>query len=183
MSPQIDQQHYPAAARLFHWLTAVLVLFNIAAGIAMNRLPDGPLPDLLYELHRSVGALLLVIVLARLVNRMTFSAPPLPQDLPWLQRFAASAVHAALYVLLVVQPLLGWVASSAYRAPITIFWLFELPPIWPEDRAFSDRLFVLHAWIGWTIGALLCAHIAGALYHLVIRRDGVFQRMWRGYPA
>ena len=67
---------------------------------------------------------------------------PLPDDIPAVQQHAAHATHWALYALLMVQPFVGWIATSAYRAPIMVFGLFELPPIWPQDRALSDQLFL-----------------------------------------
>jgi cytochrome b561 len=159
-----------------------LVLAIVPLGIAMGNVGEGRLADTLYDLHRSLGVLLMPVLLLRLIYRASFTAPPLPSDIPRLQRLVATAVHHLLYLLLVIQPLLGWVASSAYRAPITVFWLFDLPPIWPEDRALSDRLFELHESIGIAIAILLCAHIAGALFHHFIRRDDVLLRMWPQAP-
>ena len=173
---------YSPVARALHWLTAALVLFMLPAGILMaNVMPDGPGKDLLFHLHRSIGALLLPIMVFRLSYRLTHPPAPLPADIPWVQRFAAENTHRLLYVLLIVQPLVGWVATSAYRAPVLVFWLFELPPIWPEDRAFSERLFAAHRFIGIVIALLLCAHIAGALFHHFIRKDTVLLRMVRGW--
>jgi cytochrome b561 len=104
--------------------------------------------------------------------------PPLPSDIPAVQQFAATSVHVGLYVLLIVQPIVGWIGTSAFRAPILVFWLFELPPIWPQDRAFSDQVFVVHRAIGFLIVLLLAAHIGAALFHHFVRRDGVLLRMW-----
>ncbi len=174
---------YSVSARAFHWVTALIVIFMIVAGILMLNMPDGPIPDALYTLHRSVGICLIPIAFARLFYRMTWTAPPLPADLPAVQQFAAHFVQASLYILIIVQPLIGWIATSAYRAPISMFWLFDMPPIWPEDRAFSDRMFRVHAIAGYLMAALICAHIAGALFHHVIRKDNVLMRMLTGRAA
>src|SRR5229473_2597650 len=92
----------------------------------------------------------------------------------------ARATHWGLYGLLMVQPFVGWVATSAYRAPIVVFGLFELPPIWPQDRPLSDRLFVVHALIGAAIACLAAVHIGAALYHHFVRKDRVLMRMITG---
>ena len=105
---------------------------------------------------------------------------PLPGDIAPMQRIAAEATHWALYVLLIVQPLTGWIATSAYPAPVVVFGWFELPPIWPQDRAFSDRLFSFHALTGIAIACLVAAHISAALYHHFVRRDRVLLRMISG---
>jgi cytochrome b561 len=81
---------------------------------------------------------------------------------------------------LLVQPFVGWIATSAYPAPIPVFGLFQLPPIWHADRAFSDRMFSVHRWIGMTIALLAAMHIAAALYHHFVRRDLILIRMLRG---
>lgn len=172
----IPVQAYTSTARALHWLTAALVLTIIPAGIVMGYL-EGPASDFLYHIHRSLGVTLIPIIFYRLFYRLTHTPLPLPADIDAMQRFVAETVHWLLYGLLVVQPIIGWVATSAYRAPVLFFWTFELPPIWPENRAFSEQLFVVHKWMGFTIAALLCAHIAGALFHYFIRKDGVLQRM------
>ncbi len=171
---------YTLTARVLHWVTASLVLFNLPLGLVIANNWGGPLQDPLYNLHRSIGALIIPIILVRLVYRLGHSPPPLPDEIPPLQRFAANATHWALYALLIAQPFLGWIGTSAYRAPIVVFGLFELPPIWPEDRAFSDRVLFLHSLTGLAIALLLAAHIGAALHHHFVRRDGILARMTTG---
>jgi cytochrome b561 len=171
---------YTLTARTLHWLTATLVLLNLPLGLVIANNWGGPLQDQLYDLHRSIGALIIPIILVRLLYRLGHAPAPLPDDIPPLQQFAANATHWALYALLIVQPFLGWIGTSAYRAQIVVFGLFELPPIWPEDRAFSDRVLLLHSFVGLTIAVLLAAHIGAALQHHFVRRDGILMRMISG---
>ena len=178
--PQANPPAYTPVARWLHWVTAVLVLFMLPAGILMANMDGGPTKDVLFHLHRSIGVILMPIVAFRLFYRLGHPPLPLPHDIPGIQRLAAESTHWMLYGLLLVQPILGWIATSAYRAPILVFWLFELPPIWPEDRAVSERLFAVHRLLGIGIGLLVMAHIAGALFHHFIRRDTVLMRMVRG---
>jgi cytochrome b561 len=180
MTARSNEQGYSFAARVLHWITAVIVIGMIPAGIYMANASPGPTQDLLFHLHRSFGVVLLPIVLARLAYRFQHPPPPLPNDVPAVQRSAAHAVHYALYALLIVQPIVGWIATSAYRAPIHVFWTFTLPPIWPVDRAFSERMFLVHRVLGITIAILALMHIAAALYHHFVRRDAVRMRMLRG---
>lgn len=173
------EQAYTSTAKLLHWVTAALVLFMVPAGILMANMPDGPTKNLLFHLHRSFGVVLIPIILFRVFYRVTHPPAPLPPDLPPLMRFAAEANHIALYALLIVQPFVGWIATSAYRAPILVFWLFELPPIWPENRPFSERMFTFHRLMGFGIALLLVPHIGAALFHHFIRKDTVLLRMLR----
>jgi cytochrome b561 len=171
---------YSVSARVLHWLTAVLVLAMVPLGIVIANEWGGPLQERLYNLHRSVGALLIPIVIVRLLYRLTHPPLPLTADIPLIQQRAAHAVHWTLYALLLVQPFVGWVATSAYRAPMPMFGLFELPPIWPVDRSLSGQLFVVHRTIGIVIAAIATVHIAAALYHHFVRRDRVLMRMITG---
>ena len=168
---------YTLTARILHWITAALVLIMVPIGVAMANADFGGAQDTLYHLHRSIGVLLLPIVVIRLIYRLRNPAPPLPADIPWIQQLAAHMTHWGLYTLLIVQPVVGWIATSAYRAPIKVFWLFELPPIWPVDQAFSERMFVMHRWLGIALAGLLCGHIGAALHHHFVRKDGVLYRM------
>src|SRR4029450_12940033 len=108
---------YTVTARVLHWLVAALVLFQIPAGIIIANECGGPVQERLYDLHKSVGAVLRPLVLARVIYRAT--QPP-PQS-------AAHTTPWTLYALLIVQPLVGLIATSAYPAPIPIFGLFDLP--------------------------------------------------------
>jgi len=168
---------YTMGARLLHWVTAALILVMIPLGVVIANDWGGALQDQLYDLHRSIGAVLIPIVLLRLFVRWARPPAELPDDVPALQRRVARAMHACLYVLLVTQPLVGWMATSAYGAPISVFGWFDLPPICAENKAVSELLFLGHAGLGLTLGALATVHIAAALYHHFMRRDRVLMRM------
>jgi len=171
---------YSVTARVLHWITAMLVLIMLPLGVIITNEWGGPLQDPLYDLHRSIGTVIIPLVILRLGYRLTHPPLPLPEDIPPVQQLAARATHWGLYGLLIVQPFVGWVATSAYPAPIMVFGLFELPPIWPQDRALSERLFVVHALIGAAIAGLAALHIGAALYHHFVRKDSVLMRMITG---
>jgi cytochrome b561 len=171
---------YSVAARTLHWVTAALVLLMVPLGIVIANEWGGPIQEPLYNLHKSVGAVVLVIVGLRLIYRLTHPPLPLPDDVPPLQQKAARTVHWLLYGMLLAQPLIGWIATSAYPAPLPVFGLFELPRIWPEDRAVSERLFAVHRWLGLAIAAVAVLHISAALHHHFVRKDRVLMRMVSG---
>jgi cytochrome b561 len=178
MMPQpIPVDRYTPVAIALHWTTAALVLFMIPAGLLMGALPEGKLQDLLFNLHRSCGVLIFPLVFIRLIYRWRNPPPTLPDDLHPLQKLAAHLTHYALYGLLLLNPLLGWWATSAYGATVNVFWLFDLPPLVGQNRPFSETLFLVHSVVGITIALLIAMHIAGALYHHFIRRDRILLRM------
>lgn len=171
---------YTATARALHWLTAVLVITMIVVGLVMANMSGGPTQNLLFNLHRSTGAVLIPIILYRLLYRMMHPPPPLPDEIPAIQKLAAEGLHWTLYALLVAQPIIGWMATSAYRAPIVVFGLFELPPIAPENRAFSEQAFAVHRVLGILLALLIIGHVGAALFHHFVRKDHVLTRMLRG---
>jgi len=168
---------YSTTARVLHWTTAALVLVMIPIGLIMANFSLGPTGDVLYDIHRSIGATLIPVVLVRLAYRLAHPPPPLPDDIPAVQQLAAHLTHWMLYMLLIVQAFVGWIATSAYRAPINVFWLFELPPIWPVDQPYSEKMFALHRGLGIALALLICMHIGAALFHHFVRKDDVLMRM------
>jgi cytochrome b561 len=168
---------YPPSSKWLHWLVAASVLIMIPIGIAMGRVAQGPLQDTHYSLHKSFGILVLLLMVARLINRVVIGAPAPEPGLARWQRAVSSATHGLLYVLLVLQAIGGWLANSAYGAPTPFFGLFELPALRGKDQALADQLFAGHRFFGFVIAALAAMHIAGALQHYFIKGDGVLQRM------
>jgi cytochrome b561 len=168
---------YPASSKWLHWLVAASVLLTVPIGILLPYLAPGPVQDGLYNFHKSLGVAILVLMALRLINRISVGAPAPEPGLERWQRAVSSAVHGMLYLLLVIQPLLGYWANSAYGASTPVFGLFEIPAIGSNDQAFAEKLFALHRWIGILIALLAAMHIGAALQHYFIFKDGVLQRM------
>ncbi len=171
---------YTATARALHWIVAVLVLLMIPLGVVITNEWGGPAQIFLYNLHKSIGATLIPIVLFRLFCRLKNPPPPLPSDIPAIQQFAASATHWALYGLILAQPIVGYIMTSAYPAPVPFFGLFNLPAIWPANRALSEQLSVVHLYLGIAIAVVAAVHIGAALFHHFVRKDRVLMRMIAG---
>jgi cytochrome b561 len=169
--------HYPATSKLLHWLVAICVLTTAPVAIAMVRVSQGPTQDALYNFHKSLGVLILILMILRLINRLVVGAPIADPGIePW-QKTVSSIVHTSLYVLLLAMPIVGYIANSVYGASTPFFGLFDLPPIVGKNEALATQLFTLHRWAGWIVIVLALTHISGALYHHFIRRDNVLKRM------
>jgi cytochrome b561 len=171
---------YTPIARVLHWTIAALVLFMLPLGVVIANEWGGPAQTFLYNLHKSIGATLIPLVIVRLLYRLSNPPPPLPSDLPAIQQFAAHATHWALYALLLAQPIVGYIMTSAYPAPVPFFGLFNLPAIWPENRALSDQLVVVHMYFGLAIAAVAAMHFGAALFHHFVRKDRILMRMISG---
>ena len=168
---------YAPLAKLIHWIMAAFVLSIIPIGITMTSLPSGKLQDNLFEIHESFGATILALACLRVAVRLIRGAPPPYEGLADWQRVASWVTHHLLYVLIFVVPLLGWAGASAYRAPISVYGLFTLPPIVAENRHLSDIIFLFHISAAYLLTATLVVHIGAALMHGFVARDGVLGRM------
>lgn len=172
---------YSRAARRLHWAVAAFVaclipvgLYMVARGAATNF--DG-LTDTFYSWHKLLGFVVLWLMVVRLLVRIRRGAPPPVATLTPVERAASHTVHIALYVLLLVVPLLGWAGVSAYPA-LTVFGLFDLPAILPANETLAGRILDAHKLLALCLGLVALAHIAAALRHRFIKRDGVMRRMW-----
>jgi cytochrome b561 len=167
---------YSLPARLAHWLTAAFVVLAFFVGLTMLRVGQGSLQDQLFDWHRSFGATIFALAALRLLWRLRHPAPPLPEMPGWM-RAAAWLSHRLLYAFMLALPLLGWLGSSAFGAPVHIYGLFDLPPLVKPDRPLADVVLAIHRYGAFALAALVVLHVGAALYHLLVRRDGVFRRM------
>jgi cytochrome b561 len=172
-------QKFTPVARLLHWIMAVAILAMLFIGVAMVA----SLSDYhrLVSIHEPLGILILVLVAIRLVYRLFHPAPPLPDDMPGLLRFAAKASHVVLYALMFALPLVGWGMLSAAGFPIAPTPWLHLPAILPQNDALHALLRPTHTILAFLLFATFLAHFGAALTHVLIFRDGVFQSMgsWR----
>lgn len=169
---------YSASAKMMHWFVAAAVLALLAMGPVMKRLvPEGSLRDNLYIFHEALGALVLIVMVVRLARRVAFGVPAPEGSMPLVEQRASLWAQYALYVLLFLTTVLGWAGTNAYGDPVSLFGLFDFPAIVGKDQPLSDRIFVWHLICGILIGAIVALHVAGALYHWLVKGDRVLQRM------
>jgi len=162
-------------ARLLHWLMAILILAMLFIGVSMVGDLSLRHPTLV-ELHKATGLALLVLVIVRIGLRLALPHPPLPRDLPAVQRIAAGASHLLLYGLMLAMPLLGWAMLSAGGYPRPL----QLPAIAPHDLQLYAILRQAHGWAGYLLFATVLVHLGAALMHALVRRAGVLRSMWPG---
>jgi cytochrome b561 len=188
-------------AKWLHWITAALIGIALPVGFAikyfttpeeaMLKAGDAAAAAYMatansikygvYAIHESAGLTIFIVVVLRLLWRLTHPAPPLPDSIPALQRRAAAAVHHTLYALLLLQSALGFVATNAWGFPMrddtAYLGFIQLPKFMEANSDLAGVLQTLHTIGGWSILVLLVLHIGGAIYHQAIRRDGTLLRM------
>lgn len=182
---------YSPRARLYHWLTAFLILIQIPVGLYMTYrgyemtyidaegatkigLFDA-LTGFLYDFHKSIGITILVLVLARLIYRLRNGAPASDPTLPPALIGISHLTHWAIYALLIAVPIVGYVGTSYYGA-LSAFGV-PLIAVTAKDEKFSEQVFELHETLAFALLALVVLHVAAAIYHKMIRKDRVVERM------
>ena len=167
---------YTAAAIAFHWGVALLVFLQLAIGWYMGTLGKGPDRSAWIALHKSFGLTVAALVLGRLLWRLTHPAPPLPGSMPAGERTAAHVNHYLLYVFLFVQPVSGYLSSS-FSGHKTAWFGIALPQWGWKSDAINAVFNGMHVTSAFILAALIALHVLAALKHLLVDRDGVFQRM------
>ena len=177
MTLRNSAQGYGAIAQGFHWLTLGLVAAMFAIAWYMTGLPLGPEKIKIYNLHKSIGVLIFTITLARLTWRQLSPPPPLPVEMSGLERGAARANHAALYFLLLLQPVMGIFHSWAANFPVVVFGLFTIPSPMAPSETLKEIFEFVHACGGWAILGLVALHGGAALRHHFLLRNDLLRRM------
>ena len=169
-------KHYPTPSVLLHWLTAVLILAAIPLGLYLSDLPLSPNKLKLISYHKWIGITVLFLFLPRLLMRLTRPVPPALEAPAW-QRFAASATHGLLYLLIIAVPLTGWLMGSAKGFPVVYLGFLPLPDLLAKDQALGDLFKTIHETLNNGLLALIGLHVAAALKHQFIDRDDTLIRM------
>jgi len=173
-------QSWGAPAKLLHWTVAVLVLAQIGLGWAAKSWHLSPTKLDLFVWHKSTGLLILLLMAVRVAWRSSNVSPSMPAGMATLERLAAHASHALLYVLLLVMPVTGWIINSAANIPFRIFWTIPLPAIVQPDKPFADAMARVHFALFIVLAVLLIVHIGAALRHHFVKRNNVLARMLPG---
>lgn len=162
--------------RLLHWVMAVCILAMLFIGVGMVSTVMPKYVPLLAT-HKTLGIIILVLVLIRLAVRFIYGAPPLPADLPAPMKLGAHLSHYALYALMIGMPLIGWAMLSAGGYPVVLYGNVRLPAIVSQSDSLHALLWNAHFYLAFAFFALVLLHLAAALFHALVRRDGVFTSM------
>ncbi|WP_342028803.1 cytochrome b [Aliiruegeria lutimaris] len=170
---------YTTPARLLHWTVALFVLLLIPAGFVMVQqgLPR-TLQNTLFLFHKNFGVIVLVLMLLRVAYRFFVRPPALPDHLPDWQRKIADISHRLLYVALFVMPISGYIRVRAGGFPIEGLDALGIGTLLPRSEMIANVAKTIHYLTAFAIVVLLMMHIGAALQHALLRRDGVFERMW-----
>jgi cytochrome b561 len=172
-------ERYSSMAIALHWLMALLIVAAFCLGVYMTGLSMSPTRLKLYNWHKWAGATILALAAVRLLWRL-LHRPPADLPAPAWQQTAAHIIHGLLYGLFFAVPLAGWAYSSAAGFPIVWMGVLPLPDLVSPDKALAALIKPWHRRLAWLLALTVLIHLAGALKHRFIDRDGLLQRMLPG---
>jgi cytochrome b561 len=167
---------YNPVSIAFHWVLALAIIGSFSVGIYMSDLPVSPTRLKLYSYHKWAGITILALSALRLLWRLTHQ-PPADLPMPAWQARVAHSTHFALYALFFAVPLVGWAYSSAAGFPVVVFGVLPLPDFVSPDKPLAEVLKATHGNLAFLLAFFVIGHIAGALKHQFIDRDGLLSRM------
>jgi cytochrome b561 len=174
-----EAARYNGIAIALHWLIAALIVGALGVGSYVAGLPLSPTRLKLINWHKWAGVTILALSAFRLLWRASHRPPP-DVAMPHWQLRIAHATHGLLYGLCLAVPLAGWAYSSAAGFPVVWFGVLPLPDLLPVDKALAPAVRTLHATLAWSLAAVAAGHVAAALWHQVVSRDHLLDRMrWR----
>ncbi len=167
---------YTRTAIALHWGIALLVAFIAALGLYMMSIEDEPGSGWYFNLHKSLGIAMAMLLVARLGWRLMNTPEPLSDAIPKWQRQLSRATQWLLYLLMALVPVAGYIGASYTKKGVQ--WFGLATPQWAlPDHDRAEQFFDIHSALVWVLVAFVGLHVLGALKHLLIDRDGVFQRM------
>jgi len=177
-SPAIER--HPLVTRVLHWATAVILVVSVSAILYRETTEQKTLRQVLMELHRQLGLLVLLLLVARVAVR---SVKGLVNHAPGpsaARRRAATVAHWSMYGVIAGLVLLGWALCNAHAIHLRLFGVIPLPDLVAADSDLADTLSDYHIWAAWVLLSLVVPHVLAALWHHYIRRDGVLTAMLPG---
>jgi cytochrome b561 len=170
-------ERFGLVAKTMHWLTLVLLVLSFTLAVSMVNMPFSPRKLEFYSWHKWVGVTIFLVAVLRLAWRLANPVPLQPEATPQWQRRLARLSHAALYTILIVMPVTGWIMSSALNLPVVYLGLVPIPSPFGVDRALGEAMKSVHLSLAIALLVLVAIHLLAALYHHFVRRDDVLRRM------
>ena len=175
--PTQTPSKWGGVSMFFHWLIALLIVTLATVGLIMTDMANSPTKISVFQLHKSIGITVLALAALRLVWRLAHRAPAPVAGTPRWQHLAASGTHAALYAMMFVMPISGWLFNSAANFPLKWFGLVKLPALWGPDRAVKAWALDVHVYGFYVLAVLVLLHVGAALWHHSYKKDETLVRM------
>jgi cytochrome b561 len=171
-------QKYPISSRILHWSMSAMIIFLLFLGIYMADFLDKDAPNKLeiYNLHKSFGVVVFILLVVRVLNRLIYKAPPLSNSFSKREIILSHIVHGSLYLLMALMPISGYFASNSFGFSVHFFSI-ELPRLVETNQDFGKFFAESHKIIGYSMIVLITLHFAGAMKHRLLDKDDTLKRM------
>ncbi len=173
----LQSQEIASTTKFFHWIIAFLVMMLLIVGFSFSWEQESPVKTILYSIHKSVGILVFILMIGRFFYRLKYPFPALPKATSLFRKILARSIEGFLYILLFIQPLIGWAMNSAAGYTVSFFNLFKLPSLCGKSLSYAIFFQEVHSIIGFLLVFLIGLHVMGALHHHFICKDSVLRRM------
>ena len=170
---------YGVISKNFHWIMTAVILFNFAIGLMLEDLEKGPLRFFLFNIHKSLGILVIILIVPRLLWRLVNSVPVALGGNKFLDKISKYA-HYFFYFILLVVAFSGWTYSSARGNVVSVFGLFSVPPLVEKNDVIAKLAVNVHKISVYVFIAVLVLHVLASLFHHFILKDKTLRRMWYG---
>ena len=170
-------QKYNLSMRVFHWLVSIIILTLLFVGFTMTGMPASDSKWQVYALHKSFGVLALIIVIMRVINRMKSEIPDYPVELNSRDIILSKMTVHALYLIMILMPLSGYLMSSLGGYPV-VFFGYTLPVWLPIKQDLATFFHSTHGFLGILLSVLIGLHLLGTIKHYLIERVNLLKRMW-----
>ena len=177
-SRHATQNRFTRTAIVLHWLVALMLIGQFALGWLLDEIPrNTPERGFWINQHKSIGLVIGLVILLRIVWRLRHAPPP-PLPMPLWQQRAADASHLAMYACMVLMPLSGYLASNFSKHGIKLFNTVALAPWGGDDKLLYAILNQTHKVTAVVFALLIGLHLLAVVKHALIDRDGLLSRMW-----
>lgn len=175
-----SSQSWGLVARLLHWLVAAMIVGQLITGWLAENTTDRDAGLILLRNHFQFGVILTGFIVMRVLWRLSNRSPQPPQGEPLWRERAAQVVHGLIYIVLIILPVAGYIVMVHMKVDMTVFGLFSVPTLFTppvEDERLWAGAWYVHYFAGWTLAGLIGLHVAAALFHQFVLRDGLIRRM------
>lgn len=175
-----SESQYGVVAKGFHWLLFLMLTFSVIAGNFLASMPKGAEKLEAAGMHKSFGAVILMLIFARFFWRLINVIPKDETNTPDMQKSLAHVMHWALYALMFAQPISGILMTQSAGYPISFFGLFEFPALLEKDKSLAEFFRSTHGAIWIILVVAVFGHVSAALHHHFIKKDNILKRMTTG---
>lgn len=167
---------FGTVTKLFHWISAILILGMLTAGFTMTNMADSPQKFEFYAMHKATGVIVLGIITLRLMWKIISEPVLTAPNVPFIYQALARLNHIAIYIFLIIMPSSGLLMSLYAGRSISIFGFYEIESF-TKSLPIADFFHTIHITSAWILVCLIAIHLSAAVFHYFIRKDHVVQGM------